>query len=108
RGGRVLRDASRDITYADDGAMATVRSNDSVRRLNHDVNGRLVSVIEENGTSIQYEYDPFGRRTAKVVDGRRTAFVWEGWALAAELPELQAPTIHMSIDLRPVATWKSG
>jgi RHS repeat-associated protein len=107
-GGRVLQDGSREIEYGNDGAVAAMRSGQSTVSLKHDVNGRLIAVSQSNGTVIRYEYDPFGRRTAKIVGEERTEFLWEGWALAAEIRGGEVKTVYVCGDLRPLAQWNNG
>ena len=106
--GKVLQDGTRHITYGADGAVAAIRSGPSTVSLKHDVNGRLSEVSQSNGTVIKYEYDPFGRRTAKIVGEERTEFIWEGWSLAAEVRNGELSTIYFCGDLRPLAQWNNG
>ena len=107
-GGRVIHDGTRDFTHGADGSVASVRSVDATRRLKHDVNGQIVEVIESNGTVITYEYDPFGRRMAKVVNGVRTEYLWELWTLAAEVRDGKVLGIHEIRDNNPLAQWHGG
>jgi RHS repeat-associated protein len=107
-GGRVLQDGSRGISYGEDGAVTGIRAGRSAWALKHDVNGRLVQVIPVDGKAIHYQYDPFGRRTAKVIGQERTEFLWEGWALAAEVRDNVVVNIFLSVELRPVAQWRAG
>jgi RHS repeat-associated protein len=107
-GGKILEGDSRELAYAGDGAVAAVRTGKSTRILKHDVNGRLVEVVRHDGTVCRYEYDPFGRRTAKVVGDDRTEFLWEGKVLAAELRGNGEHTIHLCPELRPLGQWSRG
>src|SRR5262249_30326816 len=65
-------------------------------------------LVQTDGTVVTYEYDPFGRRTAKNVGEERTEFLWEGWALAAEVRDGGARNIYVALDLRPLAQWHRG
>jgi RHS repeat-associated protein len=107
-GGKTVRDGVRELAYGEDGALMAIRMGPSAQSLKHDVNGRLVKVIQPDGTIIRYEYDPFGRRTAKTVGEDRTEFLWEVWELAAELRDGQVQNVFISEDLRPLAQWKDG
>ena len=107
-GGRVVQDGSRELSYAADGSVAETRSDGLTRRMKHDVNGRLVEIIEPGDKITRYEYDPFGRRTAKVVAGARTEFLWEGWSLAAEVRGEDVLRVHASLDIRPLVHWQGG
>jgi RHS repeat-associated protein len=107
-GGRVLHDGARELSYGDDGALAVIDSDQAAWRLRHDVNGRLVEVVRPGAPGIGYEYDPFGRRTAKILGADRTEFLWEGWALAAELRDAEVVDVYLCVDLRPLAQWRAG
>jgi RHS repeat-associated protein len=106
--GKVLQEGIREIHYGEDGAVALVRWGQSTRALKHDINSRLVEVTQADGTTVRYEYDPFGRRTAKVIGEERTEFLWEGWTLAAELKEAAVVNAYASENLRPLAQWTRG
>lgn len=105
-GGRTIQDGSREISYAEGGAIGTIQSGTSTQSLRHDVNGRLVEVVQANGAIVRYEYDPFGRRTAKTAGAERIEFLWEGWTLAAEIRDGEAQNIFAHSDLRPLAQWQ--
>lgn len=92
--GRVRRyDARNRITQAggvcytyDDAAGRIViqNSGEGPVELQFDFEGQLLSLTDENGRSTSYEYDPLGRRVAKVIDGHRIEFRWNGNTLALE------------------------
>lgn len=42
-------------------------------------------MVLPNGSRVSYRYDPFGRRSAKTVDGSTTEFVWQGERLVGEV-----------------------
>jgi len=107
-GGKTVQDGARELSYGEDGSVRAIRTGGSLRSLKHDVNGRLVEVVESDGTVIRYEYDPFGRRTAKVIGEDHIEFLWEVWELAAELRDGKIQSIFVSADLRPLAQWKDG
>jgi RHS repeat-associated protein len=107
-GGRVVRDGAREFTHGADGSITSIQSGSSSRRFKHDVNSRLVEVIEPDGTVITYEYDAFGRRMAKVVDGVRTEYIWELWSLAAEVRGGEVLGVYESLDHNPIAQWQGN
>ena len=53
---------------------------------------------------MSYRYDAFGRRTAKVVDGETTEFLWQGDRLIAEsTPEHYRSYLYEPGSFRPLA-----
>lgn len=106
-GGKTADDGSRELSYGADGSVSEIRTGRSARSFKHDVNGRLVEVAQPDGTVIRYEYDPFGRRTAKVIGEDRTEYLWEVWELAAEVRDGKLQGIYAAAaDLRPLAQWQ--
>ena len=67
------------ITYGLNGSITS----DGVWSYTYDVENRLRTATG-NGVSASYEYDPLGRRAAKVVDGVRTEFLSDGDMVIAE------------------------
>jgi RHS repeat-associated protein len=55
-------------------------------RFQWDPDDRLVALTEPDGTVWRYDYDPFGRRLRKLSAKGGVAFVWDGDALAQEIP----------------------
>ena len=47
-------------------------------------NGMLQEVIRPNGKKVQFEYDGFGRRIAKIYNNRITRYLWDGNILLQE------------------------
>jgi RHS repeat-associated protein len=55
--------------------------------LHYDPEGRLAGVVTPDRSSIEYAYDPLGRRIGKSVDGKLTRFFWDqGVHLAEKFP----------------------
>lgn len=50
----------------------------------YDCQHRLIEVHLPDGKTAEYRYDAFGRRVAKVIDGRTTEFFWQGEHLIVE------------------------
>ncbi|MFC9062887.1 DUF6531 domain-containing protein, partial [Streptomyces sp. NPDC057074] len=84
-------------------------------RYEWDAEDRLISLVTPDGAIWRYQYDPFGRRTAKLRmadDGRtvleQTLFAWDGTTLAeqetvsAELPHVVTLSWHHH-GLHPIA-----
>ena len=65
--------AGASLTYDANGNL----TGDGVWAYTYDVENRLTGA-SGSGVSATYEYDPLGRRSAKVVDGARTEFVSDG------------------------------
>ncbi|MBB2494208.1 RHS repeat-associated core domain-containing protein [Aquipseudomonas ullengensis] len=55
-----------------------------VTEYRYDCQHRLIGASLPNGSQVQYRYDAFGRRIAKVVDGKISEFLWQGERLIAE------------------------
>ena len=66
-------DAAGNMTESLDGAA-----------LSYDLFGRLVSYTKD-GKTVTYTYDGDGVRLSKTVEGEKTAFVWDGMDLVAEV-----------------------
>ena len=55
-----------------------------VTEYRYDCQHRLIGVTQPDGTQASYRYDPFGRRTGKILNGQSTEFFWQGDTLVAE------------------------
>jgi RHS repeat-associated protein len=80
---RLLRRGERTFTYDALGNQISDQSGWEQRRYEYDGAGRLAKV-HQSGRSIEYAYDPLGRRIAKKVDGVTTRFQWAGIQLISE------------------------
>ena len=67
------------ITYDDNGNL----TGDGIWTFAYDAENRLTSA-STSGTTATYEYDPLGRRSAKVVNGLRTEFLYDGASVIME------------------------
>ncbi|WP_299575162.1 putative T7SS-secreted protein [uncultured Williamsia sp.] len=91
RNGRLVDDGR--STYGYDGAGRVVQvvrrrlsRKPDVWRYGWDAWDRLRWVIDPSGRRWEYEYDPLGRRTAKIADdGSRVLFRWSGTQLVEQL-----------------------
>ena len=67
------------ITYDDNGNL----TGDGAWTFGYDAENRLISA-STSGTTATYEYDPLGRRSAKVVNGLRTEYLHDGASVIME------------------------
>jgi YD repeat-containing protein len=63
------------------------RSNDAETTYGYDVESRLIRVVLEDGTVIEYAYDAYGRRIKRTVDGVSRSYVYHGRKLLFEFDE---------------------
>ncbi|WP_164747941.1 RHS repeat domain-containing protein, partial [Pseudomonas koreensis] len=55
-----------------------------VTEYRYDCQHRLIGLTRPDGNTASYQYDAFGRRIRKTVDGQSTEFFWQGDHLVAE------------------------
>ena len=83
------------FTYDDDGNMVSRAWKDgSQESINYSYNleNRLISV-KQGSSSINYAYDPFGRRIKRTVNGVTTWFVWDAQSrMVAEINQTEETT----------------
>ena len=70
------------LTYGFDNDGSMVSRSDG-QALTYNKDNRLVQ-FNDGSTTASYQYDPFGRRISKTVNGAKTWFVWEGTSLLGE------------------------
>jgi len=85
---RMLKSPGLTYTFDDDGNM-TGRSDGAV--LGYGKDNRLLHFVK-GSTSVDYVYDPMGRRISKTVNGVRTWFLWDGSLLLSEFDNTGART----------------
>ncbi|UFQ01952.1 RHS repeat protein [Pseudomonas fitomaticsae] len=73
------------------------RAQTLVTEYRYDSQHRLIGLTRPDGTSATYQYDAFGRRIRKTIDGQSTEFFWQGDHLIAE----NSPTQHRSFIYEP-------
>ncbi|WP_285354601.1 RHS repeat-associated core domain-containing protein [Pseudomonas sp. lyk4-R2A-10] len=73
------------------------RAQTLVTEYRYDSQHRLIGLTRPDGTSATYQYDAFGRRIRKTVNGQTTEFFWQGDHLIAE----SSPTQHRSFIYEP-------
>ena len=71
---KIISNSFRDIPVFNPNGNLT---SDGTNTYTYDVENRLIAV-EHPGSSIEYQYDPFGRRISKTVDGVTAYFIYDG------------------------------
>ena len=74
----------------------------------YDNDNQLISVAAETGGRVQFKYDAFGRRTAKITDAGQTGFVWDGDVLLAENKDSQLAAEYVHEGFVPLAKIKNS
>jgi RHS repeat-associated protein len=75
--------------------------------LEYDSENRLASFRTPGGSTATYEYDPFGRRIRKTVNGSTTTFVWAGYDLIAETSDTQQRE-YLNFGFCSFGEWSKG
>ncbi|WP_313005673.1 RHS repeat-associated core domain-containing protein, partial [Pseudomonas sp.] len=87
KGNRLLRQGDRHYDYDAFGNLIRERRGHGqtlVTEYRYDCQHRLISLTRPDGQTASYQYDAFGRRIRKTVDGTVTEFFWQGEHLIAE------------------------
>ncbi|WP_323152038.1 RHS domain-containing protein, partial [Pseudomonas glycinae] len=80
------------------------RAQTLVTEYRYDSQHRLIGLTRPDGTSATYQYDAFGRRIRKTVNGQTTEFFWQGDHLIAESSQEQHRSfIYEPGTFRPLA-----
>ncbi|QLL13731.1 RHS repeat-associated core domain-containing protein [Pseudomonas chlororaphis] len=90
KGNRLLMQGDRHFDYDAFGNLSRERRGTGqklITEYRYDCQHRLIGVSLPGGSTATYQYDAFGRRIAKTVDGRTTEFLWQGERLIAESAE---------------------
>ena len=83
-GSRVIRAGADQYRYDAFGNLIAKRDGTGEVRYEYNLDGQLVRVRDSRGDIFEFLYDPTGRRVAKLHNGRRTSFLWDGVALLEE------------------------
>ncbi|MEN5135631.1 MULTISPECIES: RHS repeat-associated core domain-containing protein [Pseudomonas] len=100
KGNRLLMQGDRHYDYDAFGNLIRERRGRAqtlVTEYRYDSQHRLIGLTRPDGTTATYQYDAFGRRIRKTVDGQTTEFFWQGDHLIAE----SSPTQHRSFIYEP-------
>ncbi|AZV26101.1 type IV secretion protein Rhs [Pseudomonas syringae] len=100
KGNRLLMQGDRHYDYDAFGNLIRERRGRAqtlVTEYRYDSQHRLIGLTRPDGTSATYQYDAFGRRIRKTINGQTTEFFWQGDHLIAE----SSPTQHRSFIYEP-------
>ncbi|WP_370388589.1 RHS repeat-associated core domain-containing protein [Snodgrassella alvi] len=75
------------LSYDAAGNLVNEQSGDKVRSYQYNSINELASILENNIEKAHYQYDPFGRRISKTVNGETTYYLYADEGLIAELDE---------------------
>jgi RHS repeat-associated protein len=87
KGNRLLMQGDRHYDYDAFGNLIRERRGSAhklVTEYRYDCQHRLIGLTRPDGKTASYQYDAFGRRIRKTVDGVTTEFFWQGDHLVAE------------------------
>ncbi|MFJ4545255.1 RHS repeat-associated core domain-containing protein, partial [Pseudomonas sp. NPDC088885] len=87
KGNRLLMQGDRHYDYDAFGNLIRERRGTAhklVTEYRYDCQHRLIGLTRPDGKTASYQYDAFGRRISKTVDGATTEFFWQGDNLVAE------------------------
>ncbi|VVQ01556.1 hypothetical protein PS906_05056 [Pseudomonas fluorescens] len=92
KGNRLLMQGDRHYDYDAFGNLIRERRGTAqklVTEYRYDCQHRLIGLTRPDGKTATYQYDAFGRRISKTVDGEKTEFFWQGDQLVAESSKTQ-------------------
>jgi RHS repeat-associated protein len=107
-GGRTLGLEDRRQEYGSHGAVVAIRGAGWEMRLEYNGELQLRESTDSRGTHVHYEYDGFGRRTAKVVNGDRREFLWDGCELVGEATGDTLDLVVFQENMEPRVLWWHG
>nr|WP_244220802.1 RHS repeat-associated core domain-containing protein [Pseudomonas kribbensis] len=107
KGNRLLMQGDRHYDYDAFGNLIRERrgrAQQLVTAYRYDSQHRLIGLTRPDGSTASYQYDAFGRRIRKTVDGQTTEFFWQGDHLIAESSKEQHRSfIYEPGTFRPLA-----
>ena len=107
RGGRL--EGSNSVPAGNEGAenRGDTPASEGQGEFEYDSEDRLVGFRAPGAASAMYEYDPFGRRIRKTVNGSTTTFVWAGYDLIAEVSDTQQRE-YLNFGFCSLGEWSKG
>ncbi len=110
RGNQVVRAGGVEYHYDDFGNLVLRKQGAEETRYEYNLDGDLVKVRDSRGNTFEFRYDPLGRRVAKLHNGKRQDFLWDGVALLEETEDGQGTTeyLFMPESFFPVGQTQGG
>jgi RHS repeat-associated protein len=83
-GNRLARAGNQLFEHNRDGGVTKITENRRDWLLGYNPEGQLASVRTPDGQTVEYHYDPLGRRIRKILNGQATRFYWDQGAYLGE------------------------
>lgn len=96
-------DKQKILTYTTNGNLATETNNEQTISYIYNTADRLTNIKEGDREIASYQYDPFGRRISKTINGGTTYYIYTDEGLIAELN--QHGTITVAYGWQPNTVW---
>ena len=81
------------FTYDADGNMTSRTDPSGTTTYTYDLDNRLTSLTEADGTVLEFDYDVFGNRVAKTVDGTETEYLVDPFGLGDVVSEFSGGSL---------------
>ena len=91
------------LSYTINGQLATEENANKKLSYSYNAADRLSKVSNDNGEIASYQYDPFGRRISKTVNGKTTYYIYSSEGLIAELD--QTGRMQVAYGWAPDSDW---
>nr|WP_303831033.1 RHS repeat domain-containing protein [Snodgrassella alvi] len=91
------------LTYTPNGQLSTEENANKKLSYSYNAAERLSKVSNDVGELARYEYDPFGRRISKTVNGETTYYIYSSEGLIAELD--QNGRMRIAYGWQPNSDW---
>lgn len=91
------------LTYTPNGQLSTEENANKKLSYSYNAAERLSKVSNDAGELARYEYDPFGRRISKTVNGETTYYIYSSEGLIAELD--QNGRMRVAYGWKPDSDW---
>ncbi|MFD1259673.1 RHS repeat protein [Entomomonas asaccharolytica] len=91
------------LTYTTNGNLATETNSEQTITYIYNTVDRLTSIEKGDREIVSYQYDPFGRRISKIVNGATTYYIYTDEGLIAELEE--TGSVKVAYGWQPNTVW---